>query len=150
MVWFGTLTPRLPPGGKVKNFNNSWKLWHLLLFHDLGTDSAISPNRWQNGPSLSLSWRMSMLVLTRKLGEKLVIGGSITLTVVEIRGNHVRLAVDAPRHIRILRGELAGRQNQPVHSQQLLEPAVDERLGEWQHDIRSLVVNPADPFQVTS
>ena len=47
-----------------------------------------------------------MLVLSRKLGEKVVIGGLITLTVVEIRGNQVRLTIDAPNHIRILRGEL--------------------------------------------
>jgi carbon storage regulator CsrA len=91
-----------------------------------------------------------MLVLTRKLGETVVIGGHITLTVVEIRGNQVRLAIDAPHHIRILRGELARRQDQPVPAQELLDPDLAAKPAEWQHDIRSLVVNPADPFQVTS
>jgi carbon storage regulator len=48
-----------------------------------------------------------MLVLTRKPGEKIIIGGNITVTVCQMEGNKVRIAIDAPRHIRILRGELA-------------------------------------------
>lgn len=48
-----------------------------------------------------------MLVLTRKAGEKVVIGNGITVTVVEVQGNRVRLAFDAPDQVRILRGELA-------------------------------------------
>jgi carbon storage regulator len=47
-----------------------------------------------------------MLVLTRKPGEKIVIGGNITLVVCELEGNKVRLAIEAPRDVRILRGEL--------------------------------------------
>jgi carbon storage regulator len=49
---------------------------------------------------------MTMLVLTRKPGEKIVIGGNITLVVCELEGNKVRLAIEAPRDVRILRGEL--------------------------------------------
>ncbi len=48
-----------------------------------------------------------MLVLTRKIGEKLVIGDNITVTVVQVNGNKVRLSIDAPSDVRILRGELA-------------------------------------------
>jgi carbon storage regulator len=48
-----------------------------------------------------------MLVLSRKPGEKVVIGSGITLIVVEVRGNRVRLALDAPDQVRILRAELA-------------------------------------------
>jgi carbon storage regulator len=48
-----------------------------------------------------------MLVLSRKPGEKIIIGSGITLTVVEVRGDRVRLAVDAPPDVRILRSELA-------------------------------------------
>jgi carbon storage regulator len=48
-----------------------------------------------------------MLVLSRKLGEKVVIGPGITITVVETAGNRVRLGIEAPPHVRILRGELA-------------------------------------------
>jgi carbon storage regulator len=55
-----------------------------------------------------------MLALSRKPGEKVVIGDGITLTVVEVRGKRVRLAFDAPEHVRILRGELACRQGEPL------------------------------------
>jgi carbon storage regulator len=47
-----------------------------------------------------------MLVLSRKLGEKVIIGDNITLTVVEIEGNRVRFGIDAPSDVRILRAEL--------------------------------------------
>jgi carbon storage regulator len=48
-----------------------------------------------------------MLVLTRKPGEKLSIGDDITLTVVSVRGNQIRLGIEAPAHVGVLRGELA-------------------------------------------
>ncbi|HLN28133.1 MAG TPA: carbon storage regulator [Gemmataceae bacterium] len=48
-----------------------------------------------------------MLVLSRKPGEKLVIGSGVTVTVLEVQGNRVRVGIDAPAHIRILREELA-------------------------------------------
>jgi carbon storage regulator len=48
-----------------------------------------------------------MLVLSRKVGEKIVIGGQIHLTVTEIRGSGVRVAIEAPRDVVILREELA-------------------------------------------
>jgi len=47
-----------------------------------------------------------MLALTRKPGERIVIGDNIVVTVIEIRGDNIRLAIDAPREIKIYRGEL--------------------------------------------
>lgn len=47
-----------------------------------------------------------MLVLTRKPGEKIFIGDNISLTVVEVKGDSVRIAVDAPREVKIYRGEI--------------------------------------------
>lgn len=47
-----------------------------------------------------------MLVLTRKLMERLYIGDDICVTVVRLEGGQVRLGIDAPRHIRVVRGEL--------------------------------------------
>jgi carbon storage regulator len=55
-----------------------------------------------------------MLVLSRKRGEKVIIGGDITLTVVEVKGNRVRLAVEAPDQIRILRAELGSWHDDPL------------------------------------
>jgi carbon storage regulator len=48
-----------------------------------------------------------MLVLSRKPGEKVVIGDGITVTVLEVVGGRVRIGVKAPDDVRILRGELA-------------------------------------------
>ena len=47
-----------------------------------------------------------MLVLSRKVGEKLVIDGGIVVTVNRIAGNRVTLGIEAPDHVRIVRGEL--------------------------------------------
>jgi carbon storage regulator len=48
-----------------------------------------------------------MLVLSRKPGEKVAIGHGITLSVVQAEGNRVRIGIEAPEDVRILRGELA-------------------------------------------
>jgi carbon storage regulator len=47
-----------------------------------------------------------MLVLSRKLNESIVIDGDIRITVVDIRGNHVRIGIEAPDAVEILREEL--------------------------------------------
>ncbi len=47
-----------------------------------------------------------MLVLTRKLQEKIQIGNEITLTIVRIQGNTVRVGIEAPQNVRVVRGEL--------------------------------------------
>ena len=47
-----------------------------------------------------------MRVLTRKPGEKIFIGDNVSLTVVEVKGDSVRIAVDAPREVKIYRGEI--------------------------------------------
>ena len=47
-----------------------------------------------------------MLILSRKCGEKIVIGDSITLSIVEVRGDQVRLGVDAPRTVKVYREEV--------------------------------------------
>jgi carbon storage regulator len=47
-----------------------------------------------------------MLVLSRRPGEEVIVGGNIRLTVVEIQGNQVRLGLTAPAEIPIRRAEL--------------------------------------------
>jgi carbon storage regulator len=46
-----------------------------------------------------------MLVLSRKQGQAIVIKGEIMITVVQIRGNKVRIGINAPRHISVHRQE---------------------------------------------
>lgn len=47
-----------------------------------------------------------MLVLTRKLGEGIIIDGDIQITVVELKGGGVRIGIDAPIHKKIYRSEV--------------------------------------------
>lgn len=47
-----------------------------------------------------------MLVLSRKLGEKIVIGENISITVVDIDRGKIRLGIEAPRNVPIFRQEL--------------------------------------------
>jgi carbon storage regulator len=47
-----------------------------------------------------------MLVLSRKSQQRIQIGDSIVVTVLEIRGNKVRIGIDAPKEIHVLRSEL--------------------------------------------
>ncbi|XZE45166.1 carbon storage regulator [Pirellulaceae bacterium SH467] len=47
-----------------------------------------------------------MLVLSRKVGERLVIDGNITVEVVKIQGNRISLGIVAPSNVKVLRGEL--------------------------------------------
>jgi carbon storage regulator len=47
-----------------------------------------------------------MLVLSRKQGEQLQIGDDITITVLESHGRVLKLGIEAPRDVRVLRGEL--------------------------------------------
>ena len=51
-----------------------------------------------------------MLVLSRKVGERLVIGDDIVLIVNKVAGNRITLAIDAPINVRIIRGELAAKE----------------------------------------
>lgn len=50
-----------------------------------------------------------MLVLTRKQQEKIQIGDNIVITVLRTKGNTVRLGIEAPKNVSVLRGELADR-----------------------------------------
>ena len=47
-----------------------------------------------------------MLILTRRVGESLMIGDEVNVTVLGIRGNQVRIGVDAPKDIAVHRQEI--------------------------------------------
>ena len=60
-----------------------------------------------------------MLILTRKVGEALMIGDKISVTVLEVRGNQVRIGVEAPRNIAVHRQEIYNR----IHNEEeVLQP----------------------------
>ena len=47
-----------------------------------------------------------MLVLSRRVGERVVVGDDVTITVLEVRGDVVRIGIDAPRSVAVHRAEL--------------------------------------------
>jgi len=65
-----------------------------------------------------------MLVLSRKVGEKLVIDGNITVEVVKVQGNRITIGIQAPTDIKVLRGEL----KQPKAKTQTVELVVEDEL----------------------
>lgn len=67
-----------------------------------------------------------MLVLSRKIGEKLVIGDNITVVVSRVAGNRVMLGIEAPHDVRIIRGELQAFDGEPV-------AAVPASAGSFEH-----------------
>ncbi len=60
-----------------------------------------------------------MLVLTRKLQERICIGNDITVTILRVKGQQVRIGIEAPRDVRVIRGEL------PLHSTHREQPPAD-------------------------
>ncbi len=50
-----------------------------------------------------------MLVLTRKAGEGIIIGDSISIKIIEIKGGNIRIGIDAPRETKIYRQEVFDR-----------------------------------------
>ncbi|MFD0944659.1 carbon storage regulator CsrA [Savagea faecisuis] len=67
-----------------------------------------------------------MLVLARKKGETIQIGDNITLKVIDISGDTVRLGIDAPKSVELVRGEL-------------LEQLTDENKSAVATDLSSLM-----------
>ena len=59
-----------------------------------------------------------MLILTRKVGESLLIGDDISLTILNVRGNQVKIGVKAPKDISVHREEIYQRIKQAEEKQQ--------------------------------
>jgi carbon storage regulator len=66
----------------------------------------IGPQDENDNNSKNAHQGLAMLVLSRKKDEKILIGDSITLMVIEIRGDKVRLGIDAPRDVTVHREEV--------------------------------------------
>ena len=47
-----------------------------------------------------------MLVISRKPSQQIYIGDNVKITLLQVKGNQVRLGIEAPQHVKVLRGEL--------------------------------------------
>ena len=79
-----------------------------------------------------------MLVLSRKVGEKILVGNNVVLTVVEVNGNRVRLGIEAPREMAVVRSELVGKgrdleAQMPRPRTALDESSLDNEIPEGSH-----------------
>lgn len=54
-------------------------------------------------------WTSTMLILTRKIGESLMIGNEVTVTVMAVNGNQVRIGIAAPKDVTVHREEVYDR-----------------------------------------
>ncbi|WP_018274707.1 carbon storage regulator CsrA [Teredinibacter turnerae] len=62
-----------------------------------------------------------MLILTRKKDETIKIGDEVTVTVLAVRGNQVRLGINAPKHVSVHREEIYNRIAQEVPAATLVD-----------------------------
>ncbi|MBX3414764.1 MAG: carbon storage regulator [Pirellulales bacterium] len=73
-----------------------------------------------------------MLVLTRKLKEQIRVGNEITITILRVSGKSVRVGIEAPREVRVVRAELP-----------MLEETIDETEESAEEVVPALVVRAA-------
>ena len=64
-----------------------------------------------------------MLVIKRKPGEKITIGEDTVITLLEVRENHVRLGIEAPRHISVHRQEVYDRIKKANQASSRIDPS---------------------------
>jgi carbon storage regulator len=70
-----------------------------------------------------------VLVLTRKVGEQVLIGDDIVVTVLEVRGEGIKIGIDAPRGVRIQRQEVvAAVSDANVEASRSVDSAAEERI----------------------
>ena len=69
-----------------------------------------------------------MLILSRKFNEKIMIGDNISVSIIDIRGDQVRIGVDAPQNVKVYRQEVYDSiraENKAASESVLLIPSMD-------------------------
>lgn len=67
-----------------------------------------------------------MLILTRRIGETLIIGDDVNITILGVKGNQVRLGINAPKDVSVHREEIYLRIQQEKQSVEAPEDVVEE------------------------
>ncbi|KPJ90265.1 MAG: carbon storage regulator [Gammaproteobacteria bacterium SG8_11] len=70
-----------------------------------------------------------MLILTRRVGESLIIGDDVTVTVLGVKGNQVRIGVDAPKHVSVHREEIYERIQKEKQGESTEQQPTDQAAG---------------------
>lgn len=70
-----------------------------------------------------------MLILTRRIGETLMIGDDVTATILGVQGNQIRIGINAPKHIAVHREEIYAKIQRELVSEVLAqEHPVDQKI----------------------
>ncbi len=83
-----------------------------------------------------------MLILSRRPGESIVIGGEVVVTVVEVRGGQVRIGIDAPRSVEVHREEVY---RQVMQENIAAVESAGQDAGLLRQVTRSTAPDPANP-----
>ena len=90
-----------------------------------------------------------MLVLSRKQGEQLLIGDNIVLTINRISSNRVAIGIDAPKDIRIVRGELEVKEFEVREVETTCgEAQVSENASEYEINKQNFVAPGSSPMTI--
>src|SRR5262249_47660841 len=85
-----------------------------------------------------------MLVLSRKQQQQIKIGDHITVTIVKVKGNTVRVGIEAPRNVRVIRAEL------PKEGSETETPAATAEVTSDASDLVAQSINEAAPAQTNT
>ena len=81
-----------------------------------------------------------MLVLSRKEGERISIGDNITLIVSKVSGNRVTIGIEAPRDVKVVRGELQLQKTSEIDLESAMTPPDKKRPSSTLRDFAAAVL----------